>query len=267
MKVPAALIVTVLICIILFTGCISPPAAVVPGTPVPVTSEGKTRYVIGVDGDYAPFTWKDAGGNFTGLDIEAARWIAERKGFEPVFVAVPWEGIIPALNEGRIDMIYSGMTITPDRQSQVDFTDPYYTVNLSIAARSGSFGTMNDLYSGRLTIGAQMGTPGAAWVEKHLVNTGVMPASQLLLYPDVPNLTAYLMSGTIDASIADSPAQAWAVKGKPLEIAGTIPTGGTYAIAVRKTDPALRSTMNDGLRQLKADPAWAQMLRKYGLDQ
>ncbi|MDH7510089.1 MAG: transporter substrate-binding domain-containing protein [Methanolinea sp.] len=240
-------------------GCLSGKTA-----PAGVTA-GRPQYVIGVDTDYRPFTYRDGQGNITGFDIEAARWIAARKGFDPVFVDVSWDDIIPALEQGKIDMIYSGMTVTPEREGRVDFTRPYYVVNQSVAARTGSNVSMQDFHAGRLRVGAQAGSTGAAWVAENLVRAGLMPAENLVLYPGVPSLAAGLERGEVQAIIGDAPSIRLMAGEKSFTLIGGVPTGERYAIAVRKGDTRTREMMDDGLSQLMKDPSWNLFLEKYGL--
>jgi polar amino acid transport system substrate-binding protein len=265
MKEPVIVFIAIFVAVLAATGCLSAPANPAPAATTPAPQEGRPHYVIGVDSDYPPFTYRDSAGNLTGFDIEAARWIADRQGFDAEFVAVPWDRIIPELKAGTIDMIYSGMTVSQERQEGVDFTRSYYTVNQSVAIRPGSNFTMQDLYAGRLRIGAQAGTTGAAWVEENLVQSEKMPAANLVLHPDLSALTESLANGTIDASVYDAPPQERATAGKFLTIIGEIPTKEQYAVAVRKTDPQLLAVMDDGLGQLMEDPYWQQLLEKYGL--
>ncbi|MBP1929827.1 polar amino acid transport system substrate-binding protein [Methanolinea mesophila] len=265
MKRAFILLLVALAGITLLSGCVNSPQ----GEPAPVVTplppEEKPHYNIGIDADYPPFTYRDSTGNFSGFDIDSARWIAEREGFTVEFVQIPWDTIIPTLQDGRIDMIYSGMAITPERQKEVNFTIPYYTVNTSMAVRSGSNITLQDLYDGRIRVGTQSGSADVTWVESTLIRTGKMPAAYLVLYPDLVTLTGGLLEGQIDASLADTPSQERLIAGKDLVIVGEIPTDDRYAVAVRKTDPKLLSTMNDGLRRLMADPHWQVLLNNYGL--
>jgi polar amino acid transport system substrate-binding protein len=265
MKETAVIFIAILVFFLVASGCVSAPGGPPRGEITPVPKDGKMQYVIGVDSDYPPFTYRDTAGNLTGFDIEAARWIADREGFDVEFVAVPWDRIIPALNDGTIDMVYSGMTVTPEREKDVSFTTSYYTVNLSVAIRQGSGITMQDLYVGRLRIGTQEGSTGAAWVEDNLVQSGKMPAVNHIRYPDLSTLVDNLANRTIDASVYDAPPQERAITGKSLTIIGEIPTQERYAVAVRKNDSQLLATMDDGLRHLMADPYWQHLLRKYGL--
>jgi len=267
MKRTVIVFIVLLFSLLIAAGCVSAPDS---PTPVPATStpkEVRPHYIIGVDGDFLPFTLKTCGGNFSGFDIDAARWIAEREGFDVKFVAVPWDNVVPALEAGEIDIIWSGVTVTEKRQAQVNFSVPYYAVNRSIAVRTGSTITMQDFYDGRLRIGAQAGATEADWVIKNLIQTGKMPTSNLFLYPDITTLTNNLENGTVDASIIQTPSQQRAVRGRTLVIIGSTPSQDTYAVAVRKTDPELLAIIDDGLLHLMKDPYWQQLLQKYGLEQ
>lgn len=258
--------VALIFSLLVISGCVSAPKvpSMQPATITP--QEVQPQYIIGVDGNFPPFTSKDSGGNFSGIDIDAARWIAERKGFQVQFVAVPWDNVVPALEAGTIDIIWSGMTVNKERQSKVNFSKPYYTVNQSVAIRSGSHVTMQDLYEGRLRIGAQAGSTEADWVIKNLIQTGKMPASNLSQYPDIKTLTNNLENGTIDASIIQTPSQQRAIIKRPLVIVGTISSQDIYAVAIRKTDPGLLVIIDDGLLQLMKDPYWLQLKQKYDLE-
>ena len=74
---------------------------------------------------YPPYSYVDKDGNAQGFDVDSMKWIAEKKGIEVTFMPVEWSGIIPALQAGKIDMVYAGMSITPERQEAVNFSNPY----------------------------------------------------------------------------------------------------------------------------------------------
>jgi len=222
-------------------------------------------YIIGVDGAYPPYTYIDKDGTFHGIDVDSARWIAKDKGFNVEFQAIEWDGIIPALLAGKIDMVYSGMTITPERQEQVNFSTPYLNINQTIAIRNDSMLTVDDILAGKAIIGAQRGTTGAIWAEKNLVESGKMPADHLKEYDNFPLVITDLTNKNIDASIYDRPSHISAIEGKPIHIVYEIDTGEQYGIAIRKDDPALLELMNSGLVDLHADPYWKELLTEYKL--
>lgn len=252
---------------ILASGCVTEPVQKVT-TPLPsptFSGEKSPVIVIGVDRDFPPFTQEEPVGTWSGFDVEAARWVAEKEGLNITFVSVPWETIVSELEAGTIDIIWSGLTITEKRLAQVNFSVPYYAVNQSIATRAGSGATMEDLMSGKLRIGAQNGSTGAEWVFKNLIETGRMSRENLIVFTDITSVTKNLESGAIDASIVQGPSQELIIKDRSLVIIGTIPVSDTYAVAFRKTNPELSARVNNALIRLMNDPYWQQLKEKYGL--
>ncbi|NLX48907.1 MAG: basic amino acid ABC transporter substrate-binding protein [Methanospirillum sp.] len=231
-------------------------------TPAPAP---KARYVIGIDAAYPPYTSLEQDGTFVGFDIDSARWIADRMGFEVEFQAVAWDGIIPALLAKKIDMIYSAMTITEERREQVAFSIPYLKINQAVAVRSDSDLTFDDIMSGRVVIGTQRGTTGEMWVQDNLVATGKMPASNLKPFDNFPLAITALINKQVDATVYDKPPTVEIIGQQDAKIIYEIDTREEYGIAVRKDDTALLATMNAGLDLLMNDPYWDQLKARYGL--
>ncbi len=231
----------------------SPSAA---GTP-------EKTYIVGIDGQYQPFSYLDPKGDAQGFDVDAMRWIAAKKGMKITFQATAWDGIIPALQAKKIDLIYAGMTITPERAEQVNFSEPYWEVNQDVVARSDSTLTLDDVKAGKAIIGTQSGCTAAIWIDKNLVGTGKMPQGNLKLYDNTPLAVDDLTSGRIDAVMYDDLVLKDIISGKPLKKIGNIETKEEFGIAVRKSDPELLSTLNDGLVQLKSDPYWQELIIKH----
>lgn len=84
------------------------------------------KLVIGTDSTYPPFEYLDAGGNFLGFDMDIGRALCAQMKVECTFVSNDFDGIIPALQAKKFDMILSSMSITPEREKLVDFTNKIY---------------------------------------------------------------------------------------------------------------------------------------------
>ena len=229
----------------------------------------KPVYVDGIDAAFPPFSYIDKNGNPTGFDVEAIQWIANEMGFEVKIVPVDWDAIIPTLKAGNIDLIASGMTINPERQKQVDFTDPYWRINLAVVVREvkGDDGALVPQYNifsavapGR-TIGVQRGTTSQDWLTENLIDAGV--GIKLKLYDNFLLALEDLLIGRIDAVVMDEPTARSAIAGKSAAVVGTIETGEIYGYAVRKGDTKLLSLLNEGLRRLKASPEWDKLVQKW----
>jgi polar amino acid transport system substrate-binding protein len=225
----------------------------------------KDSYIIGIDGAYPPYSSQEKDGSFVGFDIDSARWIANKSGFDVEFQAVAWDGIIPALLAKKIDMVYSGMTITEERKEQVAFSKPYLKINQSVAVRGDSTMTIDDIMAGKAVIGSQRGTTGEMWVQDNLIKTGKMPASNLKSFDNFPLAITALTNKQVDATVYDKPPTVNVIEGQNAKIIYEIDTKEEYGIAIRKEDTQLLETMNKGLDQLMADPYWKALKIKYEL--
>jgi polar amino acid transport system substrate-binding protein len=231
-------------------------------TTAPATDQKKTL-VVGIDGEYKPFSYLDPSGSATGFDVDSMKWIAQKKGMDVKFQSIAWDGIIPALQAGKIDLVYSGMTITPERAEQVNFSTPYWEVNQDVVAKTGSKITVDDVRAGKAIIGAQSGCTAAIWVDKNLITTGKMPQDRLKLYANTPLAIDDLVAGRVDAVMYDDNVIKAMIENRRVEIIGSIETKEEFGIAVRKSDPELLATLNEGLAELKADPYWQELIVKY----
>lgn len=262
-KVYGAILVLVIALAVAFSGCTGTSEQT---SAEEITVEETTTYIVGIDAEYPPYAYIDTDGNPTGFDVDSIKWIAEQKGFEVEVIPVAWDAIIPALQAGKIDMVYSGMTITEERAEQVDFSIPYWKVNQTVAKHDDTDYTMDDFMSGEYIVGAQSGTTGAFWVEEHLIEPGTMPAENLKnTYSSFPSAAADLENKRVDFIIYDKPPMLEAIEGKPLSIIGEIDTNEEYGVAIRKSDPELLETINDGLTMLMADPYWEELKTQYGM--
>lgn len=260
--ISAIILVLLMSVLLLSSGCTNQGSSVEkPTTPAPQAKS----YVVGIDAEYPPYSFLDPNGTATGFDVESMRWIAEKEGFTVTFQPTAWDGIIPSLQAGKIDIIYSGMTITDERKEKVSFSMPYLKINQSVAVHQAGNYTMDDFLAGRLVVGAQRGTTGAFWVEDSLIETGKMPAGDLKVYDNFPLVATDLAFKRIDAAIYDRPPMIDAIAGKPLVIIGEIDTGEEYGVALRKDDTELLAAINRGLTALMQDPYWQELKVKYKL--
>nr|WP_319539890.1 ABC transporter substrate-binding protein [uncultured Methanospirillum sp.] len=230
------------------------------------SADQKKTYIVGIDGEYPPYSFIDKNGTAQGFDVESVQWIGNKLGFAVKIQPIAWDGIIPALNAKKIDMVYSGMTITDERKQQVHFSNPYYKVNQSVAVHNDIILTLDDFKAGKGRIGAQRGTTGAFWVEENLINKSVIQADQLVTYDNFPLATTDLQNKRIDFAIYDRPPMLDAIADKPLHLIGEIDTGEEYGVAIRKDDTELLNTMNKGLDLLHESPDWTVLKKKYKME-
>lgn len=235
------------------------------GCTQPGGEEKPRTYIVGIDGQYPPFSYVDSSGNATGFDVDSMRWIAEKKGLDVKFQPIAWDGIIPALQAKKIDLIYAGMTITDERKEKVNFSTPYWVLDQCVVAKKGSNITIEDVLSGKEIIGTQRGCTAAIWIEENLIGKGLMPQANLKTYDNTPLAVNDLESGRIDAVMYDCRPLEAMIQGKEIEKIGTLPTREEFGIAVRKEDTKLLSTLNEGLADLRKDPYWQELITKYNM--
>ena len=261
----------VMVAMLLFCGCTSNEPVIeqsgasdIQSNEVDQTQE-KT-YKVGIDVPYPPFSMLDANGKAIGFDVESIEWIAEDQGIKVEFIPTAWDGIIPALQAKKIDMVYSGMTITDERKEKVNFSKPYWIVNQMVVVKEGSPVTLDEVKGGKVIIGTQRGCTASIWVDENLINKKLMPEFNLKLYDNTPLAVEDLITGRVDAVMYDSTVMLDIIAGKPVSKIGMIETNEEFGIAVRKDDTELLETLNAGLDNLMSSPDWDALKQKYKME-
>jgi polar amino acid transport system substrate-binding protein len=222
------------------------------------------KYINGIDADYPPFAYIDEKGNPAGFDVECLNWIAQEMGFEVKHQPTAWDGIVSSLLAKKIDMVYSGMSITEERKTKVDFTIPYWEINQALCVREDSDLDIIAALCGKYTVGSQRGCTAAEWIEEHLVKTGILAKDNLKLYEGFSLAVKDLLNGRIDSAMMDDVMVEDAIrKGQAVKIVGIIKTGEAYGIAVRKEDKELKALLNEGIAKLEKSTKWDELIIKY----
>jgi polar amino acid transport system substrate-binding protein len=166
--------------------------------------------VVGTSADYPPYEYVDESGNFAGFDIELMTEIAKRLDVDLQWTDMPFDSLIAAVQEGKIDMSISCFNYSEERDEKVDFSDAYYTSEDAFLVAEDFTGTITNpediaIYK----IGVQSGTVQDEWVTTELVDAGLMEESNLSRYERVDQAAMDLQAGRIEVIVADSvPAQA-----------------------------------------------------------
>ncbi len=220
-------------------------------------------YTVASDTTWPPFEWADAQGNLYGFDLDAMRCIAIVEGFEINIISYDWDIIFDDVGIGRVDIGASGATITEERELKVDFSDPYWTSDQAIMVRADSGLNVVSALTGGKTVGAQIETTGAAWIQENLIDQGV--DVKLSEYPLYPLAVLDLINGNIDTVIQDEPAAvASAAVEEDVIIVGIVVTGEEFGFFVADGDPeGLLPRINSGIRKLRASGAWDNLIKAY----
>lgn len=224
------------------------------------TVSAETLKVV-TDPSFVPFEMMDQEtGEMIGFDMEIIREVADRAGFEIDLNTMDFNGIIPALQTGNVDIAIAGITITEERQQIVDFSDPYYDSGLRILVRedNDSVKTMEDLNGQK--IGTKIGSTSYDYLTRTLdQNDGVTP------YPGSSDMYMALMSRAVDAVFYDAPNVGYfaSTKGQgKVKTVGPLYEGQQYGIALKKGSEWL-DEVNEALASIKEDGTYKEIYEKW----
>ena len=224
------------------------------------TVSAETLRVV-TDPSFVPFEMMDQQtGEMIGFDMEIIREVADRAGFEIDLNTMDFNGIIPALQTGNVDIAIAGITITDQREEIVDFSDPYYDSGLRILVRQGEDGVteLDDLEGKK--IGTKIGSTSYDYLMKTLEkDDGVTP------YPGSSDMYMALMSRAIDAVFHDAPNVGYFArtrgKGK-VKTVGPLYEGQQYGIALKNGSEWI-DEVNEALASMKADGTYQTIYEKW----
>ena len=181
----------------------STPAEETPAEPAAAASlleKVKTsgKLVVGTEAQYAPYEFKDLNANFAGCDMWLAQQIADHLGVELEVVDMSFDGIIPAVKSGQVDLGIAAFTKTPERAEEIDFSDLYEKSAQLLIVKAGNA----DLYSTKESlagqkVGAQKGT-----IQSQLIQSA-LPDSELFELEKYPALALEVQNGNIAGLVVD----------------------------------------------------------------
>jgi polar amino acid transport system substrate-binding protein len=217
---------------------------------------------VGVSGDYPPLIYKQDG-RLVGIEADSVKAIGDILGQQMTMVEMPFENLIPALKAGEIDVIMSGMSITPERSEQVAFVEPYMEIGqmaIMSTEKVGLFSKPWSIYGEGVRIGVEPGTTGAAFAQEKLTD------AEIHFYTDSAAAFAGLRNDEVDLYVHDAPTS-WQLATSPQDgdlISLYQPlTEEHLAWAVRKDDQALLAELNLALRTIKGNGTLRYILNRW----
>jgi len=225
----------------------------------PAAQEDKVL-TMGTNAEFAPFEFINEQNEIVGFDIDLANEIANHMGYELVIENMAFDGLIPALEANRIDVVIAAMTITEERLLEVNFSEPYFNAGQVIVVRDDNTNvtSIDDLKEGK-KIAVQLGTTGDFKAQE----TASLKEN-ILAFPQISLAFMELETGRADAVIVDKPvADRYLKVNEGLRIVGDTLTDEYFGIAVHKDNTQLLNQINEALEAIKESGKYDELISKW----
>lgn len=224
------------------------------------------KIVVGTSADYPPFESVDENGNFVGFDIALIQEIGRRMDLEIEIQDMPFDSLIAAVQEGKLDLAISAFNYDEERDRSVDFTEPYYFAEDAILVAEGfdgAIGAPEDLAG--YVVGAQTGTTQDGWITDNLVDGETLPESNYFRYERIDQAALDLKAGRVQALLMESVvARSLAADLGGLQVVyeGEV-SSGPMNIVVPEGDAELTAALNEVLAELQAEGFVDALVMEY----
>ena len=211
-------------------------------------------YVVGTNAEYPPFEYVE-NGEIAGFDAEIIKEAAKRMGIEYKWLNTNFDGLIPALQTKKVDIVIAGMSVTPEREKAVNFSVPYLTSNVAIVTNSKNpIKDMNDL-SGK-SYGVELGTTKEASARK-------IDGAEVVPFSSTTGALVALKSGKIDGMVLDESVSSKYIEKNPELVLVGVMEGEPKAAAFNKDDKELMENFSKVLEEMITDGTVAELREKY----
>jgi len=213
---------------------------------------------IGVKFDVPPFGFKNPqSGDVEGFDVDLGKAIADALGVEPTFIEAISDNRIPFLEDGTVDLILSTMTITRERDLEIDFSEPYYVAHGRVLVPKGSdIGGIEDLGGNRVC--TALGSTYADTIEQEA------PDADLQLVDTYSECLELIQNGAVDAvSTDDVILTGMIIQDDSLEMVGDEFTVEPYGVGIADGDTELKEFVDGVVADYKEDGRWAEAYEKW----
>lgn len=216
---------------------------------------------VATDPSFVPFEMLDQEtGEMTGFDMDIIREVSERAGFEYELNTMDFNGIIPAVQTGNVDIAIAGITITEERAKIVDFSDPYYDSGLQILVKADQqdVETVDDLAG--MKIGTKIGSTSYDYLTENLGDDATITP-----YPGSGDMYMALLGGSVDAVFYDAPNVGYFSQTRGdgrVKVVGPLYEGQQYGIVFVKGSE-LVEPVNEALAAMREDGTYDEIHGKW----
>jgi polar amino acid transport system substrate-binding protein len=217
---------------------------------------------VGLEAGYMPFEMRDKQGEIIGFDVDMAKLMARSMGVKLTLVNTQWDGILPALMTDKFDILMSGMTITPERNLRVNFSNAYVVIGqtaLLAKKHEGKVKKALELNDSRYTLATKLGTTGEIATRRYF------PKAKIKTFETEAEGALEVASGRVDAFIYDLPFNAIYAGRYPQKVLHLAEpfTKEPLGFAIKKGDPDFLNWLNHFLDSTRNDGSFDALYQKW----
>lgn len=224
------------------------------------TIQKRGTIIVGLEGDWAPWSYVDENDELTGYDVEVAKAIADKLGVEIQIVPGEWDGLFAGMDAGRYDMVVNGVEVTEERADKYDFSTPYAYIRTALIVKgdNDSIKTFEDL----------KGKKTANSIASTYMNLAESYGATCYGVSTLDETLTMVLQGRVDAtlnaivSFTDYMAQH---PGSNLKVVATTEEASNVAIPMRKGDEtaSLREAVNKAIDELREDGTLSELSTRF----
>lgn len=253
----AAVLTAVLLMLTVFAGCSSESTT----DSTTTADNGDNVFVVGLDDSFPPMGFRDEQNNIVGFDIDLAQEVANRMGMDFKTQVINWDTKELELENGNIDAIWNGLSVTPEREEAMDLSEPYLENDQVIVVKNDSAIQSKADLEGK-NVGLQKGSSAYDAFMADEINTKVAGMNE---YPENVSALQDLGIGRIDAVIVDSVVARYYISSESADyrILDDTLQAEKYAIAFKKGNTELKDKVQKALDDMIADGTAGEISKKW----
>ncbi|WP_371367147.1 ABC transporter substrate-binding protein [Pseudomonas sp. QL9] len=224
---------------------------------------------MATEGAYSPFNEMGPDGKPRGFDVDIGNALCAQLKARCNWVIQDWDGMIPALLAGKFDAIVASMTITPEREQKIAFTDKYYSSNVQIIAKAGA---PYDAAKPESLKGVRLGVQRETTHERYAKDVLAKAGAEVVSYPSLEEAYMDLGNGRLDATLQDTipglegfikkpQGQGFALVGQ--QVSDPAYFGAGQGIGIRKEDAELRQALDQALAEIIRNGTYDKLRKQY----
>lgn len=257
-------LISALLAVLMLTGALIMSVSAKETDDLLTTIQQRGTIVVGLEGDWAPWSYVDEDDNLTGFDVEVAKAIAAKLGVEAQIIPASWDGLFAGMDAGRYDVVVNGVEVTEEREEKYDFAEPYAYIRTALIVRgdNDTIHTFEDL-KGKKTANSIASTYMNLAESYGATCQGVATLDETL---------TMVLQGRVDATLNAIVSYTDYMAQHPdsdLKVVATTEDASNVAIPMRKGDEtaSLREAISQAIDELREDGTLSELsIRFFGED-